>query len=399
MQEQQSNKIVLVSTIILDNLGTALYGAIFSVYLYELGASFTELALISALPNLVALLLTRFWGIVSDEIHARKPFIAWSKIITPFFILAYGFTKNVKLIILLFILATILSSPGNPAFNALITTIGGKQRRGRALGYFVSSGTLGWAIGSFLSAYLVSLLSVTLLFIFSSLILFISAIIFAALYREHYNRKFFTKKLMSDSLHKAYSVKEFMVDKAILPLVGAMLIYNIGVVSFFQIFMIKYFIVIGKSMAFYAIVGGLSSILSALAPPFYGYIADKVGMKRLLAVMMLIRTIYMVLLAIIWDPFILTVLWILPIWAGVFLSSRGLATEILGDDKAARAQGTFSIAYLVSGIIGPLLAGPLADYIGARDNIALATPIYLFSIIMCLLAVILVTFFVKSGEN
>ncbi len=399
MQETQRNSIVLVLTIVLSNLGTALYGAIFSVYLYELGASFTELALISALPNLVALLLTRFWGIVSDETHARKPFIAWSRFVTPLFILAYGFAENVKVIILLFIIATILSSPGGPAFNALITTIGGKQRRGRALGYFVSSGTLGWALGSFLSAYLVNSFTVKSLFIFSSLILFISAIIFASLYREHYDRNSFTRNIMVDSLHKAYSIKEFMVDKAILPLVGAMMIYNMGVVAFFQIFMIKYFIVINKNMALYAIVGGISSILSALAPPFYGYIADRVGMKKLLVIMMTIRTLYMALLAVIWDPFILTVLWVLPIWAGVFLSSRGLATEILGDDKAARAQGTFSMAYLISGVIGPLIAGPLADYIGARENIALATPIYLFSIILCLFAVFLVLFFVKSDNE
>lgn len=399
MHEQQLNKIVLVSTIILDNLGTALYGAVFSVYLYELGASFTELALISALPNLVALSLTRFWGIVSDETRARKPFIAWSKIITPFFILTYGFTKSVRLIILLFTLATILSSPGGPAFNALITTIGGKQRRGRSLGYIISSGTLGWAIGSFLSAYLVFLFSVEYLFIFSSLILFTSAIVFATLYKENHSGKILTGKIMRELFYKAYSIKEFMIDKAILPLVGAMMIYDIGVISFFQIFMIKYFIVINRDMAFYAIAGGLSSIFSALAPPFYGYIADKIGMKKLLAIMMLIRSIYMIFLAMIWDPLILTILWILPIWAGIFLSSRGLATEILGDDKAARAQGTFSIAYFVSGIIGPLLAGSLADYLGARRNIALATPIYLFSIIMCLLAVILVTFFVKSGGN
>ncbi len=399
MEERKANSLVLILTSILDNLGSAIYGAIFSVYLYELGASFTELALLSALPNLVALLLTRFWGIMSDETHARKPFIAWSKMITPVFIIAFGFTRNVKIILFLFILATIFSSPGGPAYNALITTLGSKQRRGRALGIFVSSGTLGYAIGSFLSAYIISLLNITYLFLSSALILYISAVIFIAFYRERYGRRAFTRKLMRDSLHKAYSLREFFIDKAILPLVGAMMIYNLGVIAFFQIFMFKYFIVIGENMALYAIIGGISSILSAIAPPFYGYIADKIGMKNLLVIMMTIRSFYMIFLALIWDPFILTVLWVLPIWAGVFLSSRGLATEILGDEKAARAQGTFSIAYLLSGIIGPLLSGTLADYIGARENISLATPIYIFSTILCLIATLLILLFVKVRDE
>ena len=112
--------------------------------------------------------------------------------------------------------------------------------------------------------------------------------------------------------------------------------------------------------------------------------------------MMTIRTIYILVLAVVWDHVILTILWILPIWAGVYLSSSGLATEILGEEKVARAQGTFAMAGIASNIIGPLLSGIFTDFIGARVDISSAIPIYIASSILCIFATILVILFVKN---
>ena len=96
LDNQKVNDYVLWSTIFLDSVGYSIYGAIFSVYLYDLGASFFQISLLSALPSVVTLLLARFWGILSDESGIRKRFIIWSKYISSLFVFLYGLTRDVN---------------------------------------------------------------------------------------------------------------------------------------------------------------------------------------------------------------------------------------------------------------------------------------------------------------
>ena len=400
MQSARSiNDYVLWFTIFLDNTAYSLYGAIFSVYLYDLGASFSQIALLSALPSIVVLLLARFWGIVSDETGIRKGFIIWNKYFSALFVFLYGLTKDVNKLIILFVLATIIGSPGGPALNALITIEREKGRRGRRIGTFISSSTLGYAFGSFFSANILFFLrDIKYVFMISSAILLFSALIFTILYKEQPHRAL-TRTLIISSLLKAYSLREFYLDRAIIPLLLGMTIFNIGTAAFFQIFIFKYYIVIGKNMALYALVSSIMSVFSAIAPPLYGYIGDKIGLGRFLLVMMSVRILYMVALVLVWDPLALTILWILPIWAGIYLSSIALATEILGDEKAARAQGTFAISRSVSNIVGSIVSGILADYVGARKDITKATPIYAGSILTCVSALMIMGIGIGWGKK
>ena len=143
-------------------------------------------------------------------------------------------------------------------------------------------------------------------------------------------------------------------------------------------------------MSLYALVGGISAFFSVIAPPFYGYISDIIGRDKLLVIMIFVRTIYMIMLTIIWDPLILTILWVLPIWAGIQVSARGLATDILGDERAGRAQGTFSIARNAAAIIGSITSGILADFLHASENIHNAFPVLLLGIILCAVSGVIV---------
>ena len=393
------NRYILWLTIFLSSLGFSLYSVIFSLYLYELGASFTQITLLVAIPNLVSLLFARFWGILSDELHAYKLFVTWSYLVSAIFVFFYGLTKNITLILTLFILATILSSPGSPALNAIVTTVGEKESRGRIVGVFISSDTMGYAIGSFLSAYLIVTIGVSKLFPLSAVIIALSAIFFILFYHEERDHRLLQKDVIMMALKKTFSPREFYADRELIPLISAIAVFNIGTTAFFEIFVFKYYIVIGRNLSLYAIVSGISSVLSAIAPPIYGFIGDKIGLDNLLLIMMFIRIIYMLSLALIWDPLILTILWILPIWAGLYLSSITLATNILGDEKAGRAQGTLSMTTQLSNMIGALAAGYLADKLGARRNISRAMPIYLGSIILCIIGLIIFASYLKKKRS
>mgnify|MGYP000433295032 CR=1 FL=1 len=384
------NGTAVALTMVLEGLGYSIYGAIFGVYLFELKASFTELALLTAIPNATALFLSRFWGIISDESHARKPFILWGKYVAAFFVFIYSLTTNVKEILILFILASLITSPAASPMNAIITSLGGREKRGRSIGLVISASALGWMLGSFISAMMVKFLPINYLFILASIILLLSAIIFQIGYKEDVSSYLFSKHIFRIAFNKAFSFVEFKADRELFPLIYAMLIYYIGVTLFFHIFGIKYYIVIGRDMSLYALVGGISAFFSVIAPPFYGYISDIIGRDKLLVIMIFVRTIYMIMLTIIWDPLILTILWVLPIWAGIQVSARGLATDILGDERAGRAQGTFSIARNAAAIIGSITSGILADFLHASENIHNAFPVLLLGIILCAVSGVIV---------
>jgi len=399
MYRHYSNHKTLSTVIFLDNVGLSLYGAIFGVYLYDLNATFTELAMLSAVPSLVMLFLSRYWGIVSDETHVRKPYVIWSKFLRPFFVLTYGLVQEPKTIIIIFVLATILTSPGAPAFNAIITTIGRKEHRGSSIGQIVSIAALGNTIGGFCSAILIKIMPVKTLFVYSFIILLCSALLFTVGYQEEKSKNYLNMNLLKKAFGKAYSAREFSADRELFPLIFSMLVYNIGVTAFFHVFFIKLYLAINRDKSLYAFISSLSSAVSIFAPIIYGRIADHVGFKKLLTIAIYSRALYMIVLAIVWDPLTLMILWVVPIWAAIRVSSMGLATLILGDEKAARAQGTFAVSNQIASIIAPILSGILADYLGVRENMSNATPIYMLGIILCFISAIIVLIKVKEDKH
>jgi len=389
-QSRSRNVISLLVAQFLLAIAGALIGSILQIFAFELGATFLLLGLMTVVQRSITAVLAPFWGKVSDKAQARKPFVIFSLFLGSFVTLGYLFIKNIYELLALLTLGSFIGVIGGPALSAVTSTIGGYKKRSRFIGLFVSFSSLGWTIGSFLAVLIISSLGVNELFLLSFGLQILAAIILALGYKEIRN-EIRIKKAVMDSIHEIEDKwKHIIANLRIRTMVSLrarkrasnltindlfiiILITSFSSSAFFLVFSIKLYLVLKRNITTYVLLNAISALLSTLAPPIYGWIADRIGRKTVFAVFLLVRFVYMFLLAFLWDPLILSILWILPIWVGLHVSLKGLIVDIVGEKYAASGQSLISTADSIGVILGNLIGGLIADYLGCHANIHNAT--------------------------
>ena len=145
-----------------------------------------------------------------------------------------------------------------------------------------------------------------------------------------------------------------------------------------------------RSYLIYGVVSALSGVGSIIAPPVYGYLADKIGKKEVFQATLIAYTLYFITMGLTWNPLILAILWFLPLWPGVRISSIALATELAREDAVGEYQGFVESSSALARAIGALIGGIIADILGARKNIFLIDYILIGSAIGPFLATLLI---------
>jgi len=339
------------------------------VFIYAIGGSFVEVALVSALQNLFSIFLSPFWGALSDEIGKRKPFIVFGSasiaIFTPFFVLA----KNVSEYLIIFAFASIFNSMVYPNINAYITEIVESEYRGKTLGYFFGFNAIGWTLGGLLSGVIAETLGMNYVFIFAGII-GITGSIFTHIFIEEKELNIAEKKA---AIRKAWKrvIRTIHIERNpdLNILLIVIMLFGAGSGIFFTIFQVKFFESVGRSYVVYGIVSALSGIGSIIAPPAYGYLTDKISKKIVFQATLLSYAAYFVVLGIIWDPVILAILWFLPLWPGVRISSIAIAADISEEGTIGEYQGFVDSSSAVSRTIGAIFGGIIADLFNARTNL------------------------------
>jgi len=361
--------VLLGVSFILISINGTIFWTIFRVFIYAIGGSFVEVALVSALQNLFSIFLSPFWGALSDEIGKRKPFIVFGSasiaIFTPFFVLA----KNVSEYLIIFAFASIFNSMVYPNINAYITEIVESEYRGKTLGYFFGFNAIGWTLGGLLSGVIAETLGVNYVFIFAGII-GITGSIFTHIFIEEKELNIAEKKA---AIKKAWKrvIRTIHIERNpdLNILLIVIMLFGAGSGIFFTIFQVKFFESVGRSYVVYGIVSALSGIGSIIAPPAYGYLTDKISKKIVFQATLLSYAAYFVVLGIIWDPVILAILWFLPLWPGVRISSIAIAADISEEGTIGEYQGFVDSSSAVSRTIGAIFGGIIADLFNARTNL------------------------------
>jgi len=361
------------------------------VFIYAIGGTFTEVALVSALQNIFSILLSPFWGALSDEIGKRKPFIVLGSasiaLFTPFFIIA----DDVIEYLVIFLFASVFSSMVYPSINAYLSEIVESKYRGRTLGYFFGFNAIGWTLGGFLSGFIAEYLGMNNVFFFAGLVGLTGAL-FAQLFVEESRREEIERKgAIKKAWRRVINTLRVQRNPDLNILLLVIMLYGVGSGIFFTIFQIKFFESVKRSFMLYGIVSGLSGLGSIIAPPFYGYLADKIGKKIVFQATLICYTVYFIVLGLIWDPIILAVLWLLPLWPGVRISSIAIAADISGDRTMGEYQGFVNSSSAVSRAVGALLGGIIADLFNARTNLYVIDYILISAAIGPLMAAIAIS--------
>lgn len=360
--------ILLGFSFILVSINGTIFWTIFRVFIYDIGGSFLEVALISAIQNIFSVFLAPFWGSLGDELNRRKPFIVIGSLSVAFFTTLFIQAKKVIEYLIIFTLASLFYSMVNPNLNALISLPIEKEKRGKALGYFFGINAIGWTLGGVLSGLLAETYGMNYVFILSAIVGLLGGLTVLLFLHEDKSLICF-RSVLKDTWRKVIDVFRIQKEKNFNILLLSIILHGTGGGIFFTLFQIKFFEAVSRNYAIYGIVSGLSGIGSIIAPPLYGSLTDKIGRKLVMQATLFIYSIYFIILGIFWDPVILTILWFLPLWPGVRISSIALAADIAGEEKVGRYQGLLESMNALARIFGALIGGLFADVYGARMSL------------------------------
>jgi DHA1 family multidrug resistance protein-like MFS transporter len=137
----------------------------------------------------------------------------------------------------------------------------------------------------------------------------------------------------------------------------------------------------------------ITPLLAALLGPFWGRLADRVGMKIMVQRVLITITAHWGLMFFttdVWHVLVLRVL--LGLFSGFGTMSVALVTHGCPKEHIGRAIGTLQAAQITSTAIGPFLGGVLAQSIGIRST-------YLVTCALCAAALCLVALIYRDTET
>jgi len=384
----QSRRIIFILglSFVLVSVTNGLFWTVFRVFIYDIGGTFTEVALVSAVQNLSTIILSPFWGALSDEIGRRKPFIVFGSLSTVFFVPFFIAVNTIVEYLIVFAFASISLSIITPTVTAYLSDISEKEYRGRAMGYFFIFSSAGWTIGGLISGFIAEIYGMDFVFVFSGVIGVIGALFMQIFIREERSRSSADLKTsieaawtrVGSTLKGAFTIGK---ERQLGILLLVILSFGFGSGIFFTLLQIKIFESLSRNYALYGIFNGASGLMSILAPPIYGYFADRFDRRKVLQYTLICYSMYFVILGIVWDPLILGILWAIPLWPGVRISSLALAADISKDKTIGEYQGFVNSSSAISQLIGALIGGIIADLYNARVNFSIIDIILIFSAI------------------
>jgi DHA1 family multidrug resistance protein-like MFS transporter len=137
----------------------------------------------------------------------------------------------------------------------------------------------------------------------------------------------------------------------------------------------------------------ITPLLAALLGPFWGRLADRVGMKIMIQRVLISVTAHWGLMFFtteVWHVLVLRVL--LGLFSGFGTMSVALITHGCPRERIGRAIGTLQAAQILSTAVGPFLGGVLAQSIGIRST-------YLVTCALCAAALCLVGLIYRDTET
>ena len=346
----------------------AISGTVFKLYVYDLGASFTLLGFLGALPSLISFFFSRFWSALSDVIGKRKPFILLSYIFSIPFALAYAFWAKTPMDYFYLSLAGSFLGVGGGAFNAALTSISPKVGQVIGLYNFVTgaSGTAGGLIsGWFVDHFGMSL--AFLLGVIGSLIAILAVTL-------GFKDASASSSSLKRSIRVAFSeTVQFKFPRGGLILASILLLTGLRGAFYGLPAMMKMYFLLGKSKTVYSIVLSLAGILNFMVAPYYGKIVDRVGSIRAMMLAMAAYLFYIPILAYTDNVILYSILWAIPIGNLQGIASTTLMALLTGQNERASFMSTLGSISAIASSIGGIGCGYLMDQVGFEIPMLIAT--------------------------
>lgn len=159
-----------------SEMRVGVFSPFFALYLRnEMGASFTEIGMITTFILGVNAVFQILWGWTSDWVGKRKHFIVLGEGIAGFVFLYIPQVRDLTLLAAVMVGIQVLWSMAAPAWKALIAEHSSPEERGSSMGKITAVGGVGSMLGLYIVGDLIPLYGYAYLFYFISLCLFAAA--------------------------------------------------------------------------------------------------------------------------------------------------------------------------------------------------------------------------------
>jgi len=362
------------------------------LYLATNGFSEDVVNLVLASTALASLVGQVIFGYVSDRVMTKSFFVGLGTISYIFGYLTLALLKNKLLSVFILVILNFFGSAAYPAAMALLADFSSVQNRGRSMGLFWSSASLGWAISVAFTGLILERFGGSYLFGICSLMYSVSFLLIYFGFRG-YDKKV---KIEDPSTKVRGSI-----FKSILSLEGSFLVFLVGTLIFFMADFTKNVYI----PMFYTFESGLGITTSTLllsftswielpSTVFFGYLSDKIGRKKVILIGYMLCIIFMVINSLaynFWSATFAMGLYGL-IWGAFSGASSALASELTSENERGFAMGLFNSSGSIANLIAPLSIGVLIQLFGYR--LAFVT-LSMLLLVACLLLI----FRVKEKTN
>ncbi len=376
--------ILLISSFA-SNMAGGIYWPFIGLQLYDLQASYFQIALLDSLAAIM-FILSRIWGATSDYYGLRRPFIIFGSIVSAIPIFFCGFVSSTIQLILLFMVSSFFSSISFSPFLAALTAV---EKKGMMVGWYSMLSTIGWAVGTFLMGFIDQSYKAFGVYTIAAVLIVISALVMVLYPKESQLTR---TESLRNYLKTAFSFK-FKAPKEFSWLLLATFLSWFGFQWTGPLIRMRFYDVLERSKVILGIVWGISAFISGvIVSPLAGKIADKVGGGKLLLTTTAIYVLYNPFFAFVSDPILYSILWIVPIWTFNWVAVLTTPAQMTKESVRGEAMGAINTA-LYFGVFVGLTGGLFADRF-TRELGIVGSPVFFAASVVALLQV--VKFFKKD---
>ncbi len=354
--------------------------AFLPVHLYSLNASYTIISMVSLIPAAETILFSPFWGGLLDRTgNGRRIILAALLAETAGFSLFPILTSPIEFVIVVSLMGLFTSS-FIPVFSAMATWASGQY--GRAIGGFWIAASLGYGASTLLGGVVYEFYGATDLFMLGALFGLAGCLTVVLL----------DKNILSTTVDVQSSRGYFglLRQRNILALCTVSILAIIATSAFNSFFTVYLVDTLGTSRLLAGIAAAATTLLGAVAFRFIGPLNDRVGRKPVFMLGTTGYVLYFLTIYLITNSFIVTILWILPLYPFIQSSAAALVSDYTSKADRGKGLGLLEAAISLGGGLGPLAGGLIADRLSLRS-------VMIFSLSTALTATIASRLFIRES--
>jgi len=345
--------------------------AFLPIHLRSLGASYLLIALVSLIPAIETIGLSPAWGGILDKTGRGNKILLVSLLVQGVGFSVFPFLKNPEEFVLVVSLMGLFSSSFIPVYGAMATL--SNRQYGRAIGGFWTAALLGYATATLIGGILYQYESVNSLFFLGAIYGYAGTLVVLLAPKDGLILK------RSLDISRGYWGLLKQRNIAILCLLSiTVLVSTSAFNSFFTVYLVD---VLNGSRLTAGLAATGTTVLGVFAYRIVGPLNDKVGRKPVFMLGAAGYAAYFTIIYFVTNVFVVTVLWILPIYPLVQSAAAALMSDYTSAADRGKGLGLLESAISLGGGLGPLAGGLIADAAQLRAVIIFSLAIALVSVV------------------